>query len=121
MTMSFAFAQFLLSPLMGSFADRFGRRPLILIALAGEVIANGAYLYAQSVPLYIAIRFFQRGISARLLPATLGVDGDRVPEEQRAQWSGVMMASYAAGYIFGPALGGSRFYHWGYAAPLAFS
>jgi DHA1 family tetracycline resistance protein-like MFS transporter len=121
MTMSFAFAQFLLSPFMGSFADRFGRRPLILIALTGEVIANGAYLYAQSVPLYIAIRFFQGGISAGLLPATLGVVGDRVPEEQRAQWTGVIMASYAAGFIFGPALGGFLFDHWGYAAPFAVS
>ncbi len=121
MTMSFAFAQFLLSPFMGSFADRFGRRPLILVALAGEVIANGAYLYAQSVPLYIAIRFFQGGISAGLLPATLGVVGDRVPEEQRAQWTGVIMASYAAGFIFGPALGGFLFDHWGYAAPFAVS
>ena len=121
MTMSFAFAQFLLSPLMGSFADRFGRRPLILLALAGEVIANGAYLYAQSVPLYIAIRFFQGGISAGLLPATLGVVGDRVPEAQRAQWTGVIMASYAAGFIFGPAFGGFLFDHWGYAAPFAVS
>jgi MFS family permease len=121
LTMSFAFAQFLLSPFMGSFADRFGRRPLILIALAGEVVANGAYLYAQSVPLYIAIRFFQGGISAGLLPATLGVVGDRVPEKQRAQWTGVIMASYAAGFIFGPALGGVLFDHWGYAAPFAVS
>ena len=121
MTMSFAFAQFLLSPFMGSFADRFGRRPLILIALAGEVIANGAYLYAQSVPLYIAIRFFQGGISAGMLPATLGVVGDRVPEDQHAQWTGVIMASYAAGFIFGPALGGSLFDHWGYIAPFAIS
>jgi MFS family permease len=121
MTMSFAFAQFLLSPFMGSFADRFGRRPLILIALAGEVIANVAYLYAQSVPLYIAIRFFQGGISAGLLPATLGVVGDKVPEEQRAQWTGVIMSSYAAGFIFGPALVGLLFDHWGYAAPFAIS
>jgi MFS family permease len=121
MTMSFAFAQFLLSPFMGSFADRFGRRPLIIIALAGEVIANGAYLYAQSVPLYIAIRFFQGAISAGLLPASLGVVGDRVPKEQHAQWTGVIMASYAAGFIFGPALGGFLFDRWGYAAPFALS
>jgi MFS family permease len=121
MTMSFAFAQFLLSPFMGSFADRFGRRPLILVALAGEVLANGAYLYAQSVPLYIAIRFLQGAISAGLLPATLGVVGDRVPKEQHAQWTGVIMASYAAGFIFGPALGGFLFDRWGYAAPFAVS
>src|SRR5258708_21904843 len=36
LSMGFAFAQLLLSPLLGSFADRFCRKPLILIARAGE-------------------------------------------------------------------------------------
>jgi MFS family permease len=40
MSMGFAFAQFVLSPFLGSFADRFGRKPFILMALAGEVVAN---------------------------------------------------------------------------------
>lgn len=121
MTMGFAFAQFLLSPFMGSFADRFGRRPLILIALAGEVVANSAYLFAHLVPLYIAIRFFQGAITAGLLPSALGIVGDKVPEERRAQWTGVIMGSYGAGFIFGPALGGVLFDHWGFAAPFAVS
>lgn len=121
MTMGFAFAQFLLSPFMGSFADRFGRRPLILIALAGEVVANSAYLFAHAVPLYIAIRFFQGAITAGLLPSALGIVGDKVPEERRAQWTGVIMGSYGAGFIFGPALGGVLFDHWGFAAPFAVS
>ncbi len=121
MTMGFAFSQFMLSPFMGSFADRFGRRPLILIALAGEVVANSAYLLAHAVPLYIAIRFFQGAITAGLLPSALGIVGDKVPEERRAQWTGVIMGSYGAGFIFGPALGGILFDHWGFAAPFAVS
>ena len=121
MTMGFAFAQFLLSPFMGSLADRIGRRPLILIALVGEVLANSAYLFAQSVPLYIAVRFFQGAITAGLLPAALGIVGDRIPEDQRAQWTGVIMGSYGAGFILGPALGGLLFDRWGYAAPFAVS
>ena len=121
MTMGFAFAQFLLSPFMGSFADRFGRRPLILIALAGEVVANSAYLFAQSVPIYIAVRFFQGAITAGLLPAVLGVVADKVPEQQRAQWTGIVMGSYGAGFIFGPALGGFLFDRWGFVAPFGVS
>ena len=121
MTMGFAFAQFILSPFMGSFADRYGRRPLILIALAGEVLANISYIYAQAVPLYIGVRFFQGAITAGLLPAALGIVGDRVPEEQHAQWTGVIMGSYGAGFILGPALGGLLFERWGYAAPFAVS
>lgn len=121
MTMGFAFAQLLLSPLMGSLADRLGRRPLILIALVGEVLSNSAYLFAQSVPLYIGVRFFQGAITAGLLPAVLGVVGDRVPEDQRAQWTGVIMGSYGAGFILGPALGGLLFDRWGYVAPFGVS
>ena len=33
MTMAFALAQFALAPFMGNLADRFGRRPLVLLAL----------------------------------------------------------------------------------------
>ena len=121
MTMGFAFAQFLLSPFMGSLADRIGRRPLILIALVGEVLSNSAYLFAQSVPLYIAVRFFQGAITAGLLPAALGVVGDKIPENQRAQWTGVIMGSYGAGFILGPALGGLLFDRWGFAAPFGVS
>src|SRR5262245_27662043 len=59
MTMAFAIAQFLLAPFMGTLADRFGRRPLILLGLAGVVAANVAYLLVESTNGYIVVRFFQ--------------------------------------------------------------
>lgn len=121
MSMGFAFAQFLLSPFMGSFADRFGRKPFILIALAGEVIANSAFLLAHSTAIYIAIRIFQGAITAGLLPAVMGVVGDTVSERQRARWTGIVMGSYGAGFIFGPAIGGFLFDRWGFVAPFGAS
>jgi len=121
MSMGFAFAQFLLSPFMGSFADRFGRKPLILIALAGEVIANSTFVLAHATSLYIAVRVFQGAITAGLLPAVMGVVADTVPERQRAQWTGIVMGSYGAGFIFGPTLGGFLFDHWGFVAPFGTS
>jgi DHA1 family tetracycline resistance protein-like MFS transporter len=121
MTMAFAIAQFLLAPFMGTLADRFGRRPLILVALAGVVIANLAYLLVESTGAYIAVRFFQGAITAGLLPAAMGVVGDIMPEQQRAQWVGILMGSYSAGFIFGPALGGFLYDHWGFAAPFSLS
>ena len=121
MSMGFAFAQFLLSPFLGTFADRFGRKPLILLALAGEVIANSAFILAPSTAWYIAIRLFQGAITAGLLPAVLGVVADTVPEQQRARWTGIVMGSYGAGFIFGPAMGGFLFDHWGFVAPFGVS
>ena len=49
MTMAFALAQFALAPFMGNLADRFGRRPLVLLALAGVLATNIAYLLTASV------------------------------------------------------------------------
>ncbi|MCL4297459.1 MAG: MFS transporter [Anaerolineae bacterium] len=121
MTMAFAIAQFLLAPFMGTLADRFGRRPLILVGLAGVVAANLAYLLVESTGAYIAVRFFQGAITAGLLPAAMGVVADIVPEQQRAQWVGTLMGSYSAGFIFGPALGGFLYDHWGFAAPFSLS
>lgn len=121
MTMAFAIAQFLLAPFMGTLADRFGRRPLILVGLAGVVAANLAYLLVESTSAYIAVRFFQGAITAGLLPAAMGIVADIVPEQQRAQWVGTLMGSYSAGFIFGPALGGFLYDHWGFAAPFSLS
>ncbi len=121
MTMAFAVGQFLLSPFMGSFADRYGRKPLIIVALVGEVIANLLFLMTSSVELYVGIRFFQGAISAGLLPASMGVVADIAPEDKRAQWIGMVMGSYGLGFIFGPGFGGLLYDTLGFAAPFGVS
>lgn len=121
MTMAFALGQLLLAPFMGSLADRFGRRPLILVALAGEIIANLLFLWVNSTELYIGVRFFQGAISAGLLPASMGIVGDIFPEDKRAQWVGILMGSYGVGFIFGPGMGGLLYDSFGYAAPFGIS
>ena len=45
MAIAFALAQFTLAPFMGNLADRFGRRLLVLLALAGLVICDAAVVY----------------------------------------------------------------------------
>jgi MFS family permease len=121
MTMAFAISQFLLSPFMGSLADRFGRRPLILTALAGMVLTNIGFLLARSTEAYIALRLFDGAITAGLLPASMGVVADTVAEEERAKWVGILMGSYGAGFILGPTLGGFLFDHWDFVAPFGVS
>jgi DHA1 family multidrug resistance protein-like MFS transporter len=121
MTMGFSLAQFLISPLMGKWADSLGRRPLILLGLAGFAFSNIAFLLAQSPLAFIIIRTIEGFISAALLPASMGVIADIVPEHQRARWTGLVMGGYTAGFILGPLLGGVIFDHWGYAAPFAIS
>lgn len=84
LTMAFALGQFLFAPVMGGLADRVGRRPLVLLALGGVVVFNLAYLVAPAVWVFILIRFVQGAVTAGLLPATMGVVADTMPETRRA-------------------------------------
>jgi len=121
MTVSFALAQFLASPLMGSLADRIGRRPLILVALASFAFANVGYLVASSVGSYVAIRTIAGIFTAGLFPSAMGVVGDLMPESQRARWIGIVMGGYGTGLVLGPVIGGVLYDGWGFSAPFVAS
>ena len=121
MTMSFALAQLVAAPFMGSLADRYGRRPLVLVSLAAFAAANIAFLFATSTTAFIVIRTLEGALTAGLFPAAMGVVADVVPEKERAQWVGVVMGSYGAGLIFGPVVGGVLYDGWGYSSPFVAS
>jgi multidrug resistance protein len=121
MSMSFALAQLLAAPVMGSLADRFGRRPLVLLALGAFAAANIGFLFARSTAVFIVIRSLEGALTAGLFPAAMGVVADVVPPKHRAQWIGVVMGSYGAGLIFGPVLGGVLYDSLGYSAPFTIS
>lgn len=121
MTMSFALGQMLFAPLMGSLADRRGRRPIILTALTGLIISNIMFLLTESIALFMAARFVQGAITAGLLPATMAIVADIMPEQRRGRWVGIVMGGYVAGFTLGPAIGGLLYDTMGYQAPFLLS
>jgi multidrug resistance protein len=121
MTMSFALTHFIASPFMGTLADRVGRRPLILISLAAFAVSNIGFILAPNMEIFILIRALEGALTAGLFPASLGIVADIVPENKRAQWIGIVMGSYGAGFIFGPVLGGVLYDGWGFASPFLVS
>jgi DHA1 family quinolone resistance protein-like MFS transporter len=121
MTMSFALAQFVAAPFMGSLADRIGRRPLIIVALVAYIAANIGFLFAPTTTAFIVIRTFEGALTAGLFPSAMGVVADISPEEERGRWSGILMGAYGAGFIFGPVIGGFIYDGWGFAMPFVLS
>jgi DHA1 family tetracycline resistance protein-like MFS transporter len=121
LSMSFALAQFLASPYMGGLADRFGRRPLVLVALAAFSAANVGFLFARSPATLIAIRAVGGALTAGLFPASLGIIGDMVPKERQARWIGIVMGCYGLGLVVGPVVGGVLYDSLGYVAPFVAS
>lgn len=117
-TMGFALAQFILSPVLGSLGDRIGRRPIILLALGGYAAVNIGFLFAPNTGILMVLRCLEGGITAGLLPAAQATVGDIVPADRRAQGIGLVMAGYGFGFVLGPFIGGVLYDMWGFAAPF---
>jgi MFS transporter, DHA1 family, multidrug resistance protein len=118
MAVAFATGQLIFAPILGSLADRYGRKPFILLGLISVIVANILFLLSDSVPLYIGLRFFQGALTAGLLPAAMGIVADLVPEQERGRWGGIVMGGYGAGFILGPAVGGLLYDNLGFQAPF---
>jgi MFS family permease len=119
--MAYALTSTFAAPFIGMLADRFGRRPIILISLAAYVLAFSGYLLATSAWLLILLRGLAGLFTAGLLPAMMSIVGDLAPGNRRGQWLGIVSGSAAAGWIIGPLLGGLLYDHFGYIVPFAVS
>jgi MFS family permease len=115
--LTFAFA----APFIGMLADRFGRRPILLVSLAGYLLVYTGYLLATAAWPLILLRGLAGIFAAGLLPGMTTIVGDLAPESRRAQWIGIVNGGAAAGYIIGPLLGGLLYDRFGYVAPSAVS
>jgi multidrug resistance protein len=116
--MAFALAQFVAGPIMGSLADRYGRRPFVLLSLGSFALANVGFLLASTIPAFVVVRALEGALSAGLYPAAMGIVADVAPEKERGRSIGFVMAGYGAGFILGPVLGGFLYDWLGYAAPF---
>ncbi|MET3613875.1 DHA1 family tetracycline resistance protein-like MFS transporter [Rhizobium aquaticum] len=101
----YAIMQFVFSPILGALSDRFGRRPVLLISLAGALLD---YLVMALSPLgrvLVAGRAVAGITSANMAVANAYIT-DITPAEQRARRFGMVGAVMSLGFIIGPAVGG---------------
>ena len=97
--------QFLFSPILGVLSDRFGRRPVLLISLAGAAIDYLIMAFAPHLWILVLGRAISGITSANMAVATAYIT-DISSEEERAKRFGLFHAMFGIGFIIGPALGG---------------
>lgn len=105
MLFAFALMQFVFSPVLGGLSDRYGRRPVLLIALFGFGLD---YLLLAMAPT-LAWLFVGRiiaGITGASFTTASAYIADVSKPEERAQNFGLLGAAFGLGFIIGPVMGG---------------
>ncbi len=102
---SYSAVQLLCAPLWGRASDRFGRRPVLLVSLAGSVVSYALFALAGSWTALLVSRLLD-GASGATVNVAQAYLADRVPPGERARAMGMIGAAVGTGFIVGPLLGG---------------
>lgn len=103
--MSYSLMQFLCAPILGGLSDRYGRRPVLLIALFGFAVDYVIVAYAPTLIWLFGARLVS-GICGSSLTVVNAYVADISSPADRARNFGLIGAAFGLGFVIGPALGG---------------
>ena len=101
----YAAMQFVFAPVLGNLSDRFGRRRVLLFAIAALGIDYIVMGFAPTLAWLFVGRAIAGAAGASFTPAYAYVADISAPEK-RAQNFGIVSAAFGIGFIIGPAIGG---------------
>lgn len=105
LTFSYSIVQFVFAPVLGNLSDRYGRRPVLLLALLGFGLNYLFLAFAPTITWFFVGRILAGVTGASFTAASAYIADISIPEK-RAQNFGIIGAAFGLGFIIGPVLGG---------------
>ncbi len=102
---TYSCAQFISAPFWGHVSDRRGRKPVLLLGMAGSAVSYVWLGYADSLTELFLARALN-GLMAGNIAAAFAYVADVTSRENRAKGMGIVGAAFGLGFIAGPAIGG---------------
>jgi MFS family permease len=116
----FSLLQLLATPFLGRLSDRIGRRPVILVSLAGNALAMVIFAAATQLAL-LPLLFMSRllaGATAGNLSACQAAIADVTEGDARTKGMGMLGAGIGLGLVLGPVIGGEVAHFGPWAPPI---
>jgi DHA1 family tetracycline resistance protein-like MFS transporter len=102
----YSLAQALCAPILGRLSDRYGRRPVLLLALLANAAALALFGFARTfVVLFIART--ASGMAAANFSIAQAYVADTTPPRERTKRLGMIGAAVGMGFVLGPGIGGA--------------
>jgi len=103
---TYSLAQLFAAPVWGRLSDRHGRRPILLVSLAGSAFSYLWLGFATHLWMLFAARALA-GLCAGNIAAAQAYVADVTAPENRAKGMGMIGVAFGLGFIIGPAVGGA--------------
>jgi len=103
---TYAIMQFIFSPIWGGISDRIGRKPVLLIGVLGNAIAQILFGLSTELWMLIAARIIAGVLSSATLPTAMAYIGDSTSEKDRGGGMGIIGAAMGVGMVLGPGIAG---------------
>lgn len=113
---AFAVSSLLMRPFAGRFADRRGRRIVLIAGAVITVAASFGHLFADTIPLLIVMRLLLGVGEALFFVAALAAATDLAPDHRRGEAISLISLSLYLGLAFGPVIGEAMLAWFGFGA-----
>lgn len=113
---SFSAMQFLFAPVWGRVSDRIGRRPILVLGLAGSTASYALFGYATSLGIdgtllgwsaltWLFVSRIGAGIAGATIPTAQAYIADVTDASGRGRGMAMIGAAFGIGFTFGPLIG----------------
>ena len=102
----YSLMQLIFAPIWGRLSDRIGRKPVMMIGIAGLALSFFIQAMATELWMLFAARIIGGLLSSANMPTAMAYVADITTPENRGKGMGIIGAAVGLGFVFGPAIGG---------------
>jgi MFS transporter, DHA1 family, multidrug resistance protein len=102
----YSLMQLIFAPFWGKLSDRIGRKPIMMMGIAGLSLSFFMQAMATELWMLFAARIVGGMLSSANMPTAMAYVADITTPENRGKGMGIIGAAVGLGFVFGPGIGG---------------